>query len=107
MPCEKVITAPWLLLNSLLNNSTAFLKRLTELFEGLRKSERHIPNIVFNATREEKLSFLAGMIDADGYVNNSGSSLHVQLGSTNEDLALQQMALVMDLGLNAAIYENR
>ena len=47
------------------------------------------------------------MIDADGYVNNSGSSLHVQLGSTNEELALQQMALVMDLGLNAAIYENR
>ena len=89
------------------NNSTAFGKRLTELFEGLRKSERHIPNIVFNATREEKLSFLAGMIDADGYVNNSGSSLHVQLGSTNEELALQQMALVMDLGLNAAIYENR
>ena len=89
------------------NNSTAFGKRLTELFEGLRKSERHIPNIIFNATREEKLSFLAGMIDADGYVNNSGSSLHVQLGSTNEELALQQMALVMDLGLNAAIYENR
>ena len=75
-------------------------------FEGLRKRERHIPKSVFNSARQQKLSFLAGMIDADGYVNDSGNSLKVQIGSTNEELALQQMSLANDLGFDAVIYRN-
>ena len=89
------------------NKSSAFGQELKREFGGLRKKNRQIPNDIFNGTREEKLSFLAGMIDADGYINNANNTMRVQLGSTNEELALQQMALAIDLGINAAIYPNR
>lgn len=80
---------------------------LTEEFGGVVKSDRHIPNSIFNADRNTKMSFLAGMIDANGRIDNTTNTIRVQLESTNEELALQQMMLAMDLGLNAAIYLNR
>lgn len=75
-------------------------------FEGKRKIKRHIPQFIFNMPYAERMSFLAGMIDADGSVNNSGNTLKIQIGSTNEELALQEMLLAESLGLNAAIYLN-
>lgn len=76
-------------------------------FEGLTKIRRHIPNEVFSWCRSAKLSFLAGMIDADGYINPTthGGSV-VQIGSTNKELSLQQMALAQALGMPSAIYQN-
>lgn len=74
-------------------------------FEGKQKIHRHIPQYVFNdATIGEKFSFLAGMIDADGYINPTAGT--VQLGSTNFELALQQMYLAMDLGFDVKMYRN-
>jgi ribonucleoside-triphosphate reductase len=80
---------------------------LSTKFEGLTKNRRHIPNEVFSWNYNAKLNFLAGMIDADGYINpttHNGSV--VQIGSTNKELALQQMALAQSLGMPCAVYQN-
>lgn len=78
---------------------------LTEKFGGVNKATRHIPNEVFEWNYESKLAFLAGMIDADGYINQTSYGV-VQIGSTNKELALQQMALAQSLGMPAKIYHN-
>ena len=89
------------------NNLQRTINYLTEKFGGINKINRHIPNEVFSWSYESKLAFLAGMIDADGYINdNSHGGSVVQIGSTNKELALQQMALAQALGMPAKIYHN-
>ena len=75
---------------------------LKKLFGGENKIERSIPNEIFSASREVRLSFLAGMIDGDGNILKS----KVRIGSTNQELALQQMALAQSLGYPAKVYLN-
>ncbi|HCL4455116.1 TPA: anaerobic ribonucleoside-triphosphate reductase [Clostridium botulinum] len=88
-------------------NQIHIKKQFENLFGGIQKIKRHIPNEVFSWNREAKLSFLAGMIDADGYINSTGNSgSTVQIGSTNKELALQTMALAQSLGLQAKVYLN-
>ena len=88
-------------------NLQSAINYLTKKFGGINKVKRHIPNEVFSWNRASKLSFLAGMIDADGYINaNSHGGSVVQIGSTNKELALQQMALAQSLGMPATIYHN-
>ena len=82
---------------------------LSSKFGGVNKVNRQIPNEVFSWNYESKLSFLAGMIDADGYINshqNEKDYCTVQIGSTNKELALGQMALAQSLGMPARIYHN-
>lgn len=81
-------------------------ENFTLLFGGLQKKYRHIPSEVFSYNKKAKLSFLAGMIDADGYINSQRTGSIVQLGSTNKELALQTMALAQSLGYPAKIYLN-
>ena len=76
-------------------------------FEGKAKNDRHIPNEVFSWTKEAKLAFLAGMIDADGYLNTHTKRARIQIGSTNKELAIQQMLLAQSCGMFAVIYPNR
>lgn len=79
----------------------------TDKFGGINKVSRHIPNEVFSWNYKAKLAFLAGMIDADGYINdNSHGGSVIQIGSTNKELALQQMALAQCLGMPAKMYHN-
>ena len=88
-------------------NVTEIIDYLSTKYEGLTKTRRHIPNEVFSWNYNAKLSFLAGMIDADGYINpttHNGSV--IQIGSTNKELALQQMALAQSLGMPCAVYQN-
>ena len=63
----------------------------------------YIPSTVFTAPREMKLAFLAGMIDGDGHISHKSK---VQLGSTNKELAWQQLALAQSLGYPAKLYLN-
>lgn len=81
------------------------------LFGGQVKEKRHIPTEIFNAPYDIRIAFMAGMIDADGYVNkhhnNKGHGGRVQIGSTNKELALQQAALSNSLRLPSKVYENR
>ena len=79
---------------------------LQSKFCGLQKNNRHIPSEVFSWDKNSKLSFLAGMIDADGYINNSKKTPRVQIGSTNKELALQQMYLAQTLGMSSQLYLN-
>lgn len=82
----------------------------TSKFGGINKVNRQIPNEIFSWNYEAKLSFLAGMIDADGYINshqNEKEYSTVQIGSTNKELALGQMALAQSLGMPARIYHNQ
>lgn len=81
----------------------------TSKFGGINKVNRQIPNEVFSWNYEAKLAFFAGMIDADGYINSHQSEKNfstVQIGSTNKELALQQMALAQSIGIPARIYHN-
>lgn len=87
--------------------SRDFQYELISKFEGIAKDDRHVPNEVFTYPEAARLAFLAGMIDADGYMNSIMKLSSVQVGSTNKELALQQMALAQSLGMPAAIYENR
>ena len=80
---------------------------MIHIFEGLQKVHRHIPNFIFNSSKEVRLAFLAGMIDADGYINDNNHVSTIQLGSTNKELALQQMALMQSLGIRSNIYSNK
>lgn len=79
---------------------------LVGLFGGYKKVDRQIPNDIFVSNNDIKLSFLAGMIDADGYVNNNMKLCKVQIGSTNKALAIQQMLLAQATGMPATIYRN-
>lgn len=84
---------------------------LCSLFEGAEKNKRHIPQSIFNCKREQRIAFLAGMIDADGYINkhinSRGTGLRIQIGSVNRELAVQQAMLAQSIGLQAKIYETR
>lgn len=79
---------------------------MKELFGGTPKKERQIPNVIFRTNLETRLSFLGGLIDADGYINASGTISTIQLGSTNKELALQQMMLMQSCGINARMYKD-
>ncbi|MBQ2850730.1 MAG: hypothetical protein IJE77_09645, partial [Thermoguttaceae bacterium] len=79
-------------------------KWLANIFGGVNKIERRIPVDIFALTKECRVKFLCGMIDADGYVNKK---CIVNLGSTNRELALQQAALAQSLGIPCKIYCNR
>lgn len=79
---------------------------LISMFEGKAKKDRHIPNETFCWSRESRLAFLAGIIDADGYINDTRKMTKVQIGSTNKELAIQQMLLAQSLGMKAQIYLN-
>ena len=84
---------------------TQYNKRnFISLFEGIAKNHRHIPNMIFESDYTTRLNFLAGMIDADGYCHNKKN--HIQLGSINKELAIQQMLLSLSLGFKTHLYEN-
>ena len=83
-----------------------FCDSLTIMFGGLVKANRHIPSEVFLWDKNARLAFLAGMIDADGYINNNAATACVQIGSTNKELALQQMMIAQTLGMRADVYQN-
>lgn len=89
-------------------NNINLVQYFTEKYGGINKNHRHIPNEVFSWNNASKMSFLAGMIDADGYLNPTthGGSV-VQIGSTNKELAIQQMLLAQSLNMPAKLYLNK
>lgn len=90
------------------NGRIEYSKTLESIFNGKQKIYRHIPEFIFRASREAKIAFMAGMIDADGYINSSKNHAYakVQIGSTNKELALQQLLLAQSLGWYAQMYTN-
>lgn len=89
------------------NDLRDFVNYFLKLFGGDKKKFRQIPNEVFSWNREAKLAFLAGMVDADGYINKgTRCASEIQIGSTNKELAYQQMALAQSLGYSCSCIKN-
>lgn len=86
-------------------NLRPFREWLADIFDGVKKIDRHIPTEVFSWPDEYKAAFIAGMMDADGYIHpRTGYGM---LGSTNKEFALQQMALLQSIGIPAKYYPNK
>lgn len=82
-----------------------FSESWSKIFGGVKKSDRRIPETIFNAPRKIRVAFMAGMIDGDGHISPK-SKVHV--GSVvNKELSLQQLALAQSLGIPAKMYLNR
>jgi len=82
-------------------NSKALTEWIVELgFDGLSLTKR-VPDWVFSLPVDQRLAFLGGWVDADGYVqpDQSGS---VMLTSANEPLIRQARELAELSGLRAA-----
>lgn len=71
-------------------------------FGATLKDSRNVPShFTTQATTDERLNFLAGVIDGDGHVNKSG---RVQIGSIRKSLALGEMLVARSLGYEPKIY---
>lgn len=85
-------------------------KELIELFKGTNKLDRRIPEYLVTAGNDVIASFIAGMMDGDGYIReykNRPNTFQSTLGSTNKVLAMQQFELLEELGIKAKVSENR
>lgn len=71
---------------------------LIDKFEGIGKNNRHIPNVIFRSDKNVKLSFLAGLIDGDGYITADST---VEIHTLNKELALQIVALAQSCGMQS------
>ena len=79
---------------------------IIQQFRGVIKNKRNIPNWVFLSSPITRLSFLIGMIDADGYVNSNRINSRIQLGTINKSLALEQAVLAESIGKQVKVYLN-
>lgn len=77
------------------------------LCDGYYNEYGQIPTCIFSCNRDSRLSFLAGLIDADGHLDVPDKTIRLQLGSTNEELALQQVALLQSVGVKAKVCPSR
>ncbi len=79
---------------------TAALAELLELngLGGGARSKR-IPDWVFNLPLSQRLAFLAGYVDADGYVRDNSQNHDVSLTSANEQLLLDAKQLLALSGI--------
>ena len=61
---------------------------------------KRVPDWVFGATRDERLAFLAGYLDADGYVRSSPTAKDVVYTSASEDLLadIRELAMLCGIG---------
>ncbi len=82
----------------------SLINEFTSVFGGVQKIYRHIPSFIWSSNRENKLHFLAGMFDADGSIRYDDGL--ASLGSTNHELAYEQMYLIQSLGMPCKIRKN-
>lgn len=90
--------------SSLTHSLKSLINEFTSVFGGVQKIYRHIPSFIWNSNRENKLHFLAGMFDADGSIRYDDGL--ASLGSTNHELAYEQMYLIQSLGMPCKIRKN-
>ena len=70
-------------------------------FVGLAKTKR-IPEWIFGLPKSEKISFLAGYIDADGYARLGKKNNDLVITSCNRELLQQVNLLAISCGLRAS-----
>jgi len=76
--------------------NTTFVKYLLETIFNLKQisKEKHLPNEILNYNQEFVEGIIAGIIDGDGSITTSETSLVVRISSRT---MLEQMALVMNI----------
>lgn len=84
-----------------------FRDYLVNCFGGVRKLDRKIPSFIFDSNEGIRKSFLGGVIDADGCIHSNERICHVEIDSTNKEMAIEEMLLANSLGYEAKIIENR
>ena len=81
--------------------------KLCNIYRSYRKNKREVPDDILSWNKKARYAFLAGMIDADGYINSENTNFStVQIGSTNKALALEQMRIAESLGMQASEFIN-
>lgn len=82
-------------------------EKLKDIFGGLRKKERSIPSFIIHANKEARVAFMAGIVDADGYIHKSEKHFNnIEVGSTNKEISIQTMYLANTLGYDAKMSLN-
>ena len=81
-----------------------YCKYLLNQFGGNIKRHRQLPQNCFSWNTSARYALLGGLIDADGYCTKDSRGTRVMLGSTNKELALQEMMLVQSLGFACKMY---
>lgn len=74
------------------------------LCDGCYNEYRQIPTHIFSCDRSARLSFLAGLIDGNGYLDTPFNAVRLQLDAPNEEVALQQVALLQSVGIKASVH---
>ncbi len=67
-------------------------------------NNKHIPAAYLRGSRAQRMALLSGLMDSDGYVDNSG---RCEFSNTNAGLAYGVAELVRSLGIGAALSEKR
>ncbi len=70
-------------------------------------NKKHIPSLYMNASTEQRLSLLAGIIDTDGSVNNGTAIDRVRIVTGSEALAEQIRTLCLLTGYRATINKSK
>ena len=70
-------------------------------FSGNAHTKR-VPSWVFSAPEDQRLAFLGGYVDADGYVRNNSKNHDVVLTSANPALIEDMQALALTCGIRAS-----
>lgn len=99
---ELVFVAPYRYKLKRKQSSTSKRNPMKEQLEKYNLIEnKHIPKEFLVNSRENRLHLLAGLIDSDGHVSNSGK--RIQVVSTNYSLAYQVVDLSRSLGFVTTI----
>lgn len=77
-----------------------------KMFNGLKKSQLHIPNEVFSYSNADKIKFIAGIMDMRGCIDNRNTG---SLTSDNLELIEQFICLIqsMDLEMYGKVYTDK
>lgn len=79
--------------------------KTNKLFNNLREldliKQKHIPNVYYMASIEERMELLRGLMDTDGTINKGGSD--ISFVSADEILANDVLELIRGLGIHARI----
>ena len=66
-------------------------------------SKRHFPVDIFTSSRNVKLSFIAGIVDANYYMKYTNKAY---IGCISKSTSLQLVALLQSIGINAILHSN-
>jgi hypothetical protein len=72
---------------------------------GKKSQNKFIPEEYFYSTIEDRYDLLAGLLDSDGSINDSGHKCKIRYSSTSKQLALDIQKLVRSLGGICTIVE--